>query len=90
MSKHLADFSGRLSSLKLDQWPISIMEIESLNQPLVHKLNHLATLSPWLLSYISIVKSFSAITRVRVTRDSHYLLALATLGGMTYNPIIDS
>jgi hypothetical protein len=32
--KHLADFSGRLLSLKSDQWPISVMEIGSLNQPL--------------------------------------------------------
>jgi hypothetical protein len=30
----LADFSGRLLSLKLDRWPISVMEIGNLNQPI--------------------------------------------------------
>ncbi len=31
--KHLANFGGRLSSLKSDRWLISVMEIRSLNQP---------------------------------------------------------
>ena len=32
--KHLANFGGRLSSLKLNWCPITVMEIGSLNQPL--------------------------------------------------------
>jgi hypothetical protein len=30
--KHLANFSGRLLSLRSDRWPILVMEIGSLNE----------------------------------------------------------
>jgi hypothetical protein len=48
--KHLPDFSCRLSSLKSEHWPILLMDIISLNQPLVLKKKDLqaAPNSRWM------------------------------------------